>query len=1007
MKHYLLSIHKIMLALAMLSMLVGCSDTSDNIRGVDGMEIGETVQFTTMVPDVRSTTRTYEEWKTMVESYKPVQLDYTFTIEMWKQGATQASALNTYRPKQSTNVGADKIPNYDGTLESTSDVELYWQDNVNNWGFKAEANNNSLLADQSTQEKWLRMDYLKGHSYLPLWNSETGIGTNPEEIQYKTNKQWYADNRTAKDLSGLMPEEGEGDNMYKKVPLYMKHQRAWITVILKAGEGVQREALQYNTSEENIHMTINSYAEGIQGAFPIDKAWSREVLIHYDKDKNGPAANNVSTTRYDAIVMPHNYATKKEEEVIAKINLSGQNFSFYAGNDNRYLSAATEEQKAEADQAYNLQAGKHLTLEVTLSRESRKILITAWIEDWTEVATATICDDYGQNGDPVVIKDKDELIAFLTGNNNKPGSVGIIQPTELDLDAVSDWTGNYDLDATLNLAGCVLKTKHQLFKNLSSSANLVNGTVLVGNGATVDCAIADKNEGTIERINVLVPSETSTAKATVAGMVKENHGTIYQCRSDLTVSGTSGLTYNGTKFVGGIAALSTSPDGSMSVIDGCTVNASVNGVNDVYGGGIVGYTTGRVTNNTFEYGITVSQDIQFFKNIFARAGSEAVRAYGNKWPTTALNKIGNSEGTNLNTYEGTKYDAVLDSQVELDRIMITSSLNNTGKNYRISKSFTVGSDWDHGIKQDDYGANVNNVSFNLDGNGKTITLTGDKQVKTTDGSGLQTGTVSTYTTTTMLFNHVLGEIKDLILYLDKPLVAEPSVNDDPVKTYKGDDAIAPLAYAVYGVTGKLTNIKVKGADGTYVQSCTPAGLVVWAYGGASVTGCKVNIPVHMWLPESMGNDAKHYAGGIVACAGIATIKQCQYLGNSETSVSGAVTSTSAKKSQNYFYGGIVGGTSEKGSETPKLQITDCSSWFIAKRQSDSDPDKSSRGAIIAYTQYRSTATSLPSGMNPDKVSEGNWWQINAIGAHSWASGMTEETVIGKKNSVTPTYDINF
>lgn len=1006
--------------------MTSCSDAIDTMPDGGETVTGDKVMFTTLVPDVSATTRSAkDEWTQKVSAYKPVQLAYKFTVEMWKKGASVATASNTYSPMKHTDEGAVAIENYDGTLLPTGQTELYWQDNVNQWGFKAKSvSSESVEADQSSQEQWIYQDLLVGHSYLPIWTGDenTGSGTDPDKMQYKTNKEWYADNKTALQLSGLMVESNED---YKKIPLYMKHQRAWITFILRAGEGVKREALKYLTSDENIQMTINSFAEGSSEVLEITKPWSRETFIDYAEDKNGEAQEDVSTTRYDAIVMPHNYATKKDEEKIAVINLSGQKFSFYAGNDSRFLGNSTEEKKEQARQDYNLEAGKHLTIEATLSRESRKILITAWIEDWTEVATATICDDYGQNGDPEVIKSKTELIAFLSGNKNKQGNVGIIQPTELDLDAGGDWTGNYDLNATLNLAGCVFKTTHQLFKDMSASANLVNGTVLVGDGAEVACAIANTNNGTIERVNVTTTSELSTAKATIAGMVKENHGTIYQCTSTLTVDGATGYNVDGTKYIGGIAAVSISPSESMAVIDGCTVNASVNGTG-VSGGGIVGYVTGRVSNNIFEYGITVGQDVTNFKNIFAQAGNTAVRAYGNGWPTAVTNPINNSGAdTNPNNYTPPLYHAVFDSQAELDIIMKDQSqYNTTGKVCRISKSFSVSStngddNWFHGtVSANDYAAGVNNVSFTLDGNGKIITLTGTKTVKTTTGKNLSDGNVSDgtateYTTAPMLFNYILGEVKDLTIYLDKSLVASPSeAEKDGGKVYNAEDAIAPLAYAVYGENAKLTNVKVKAktdntapANNAYVQASTAAGLVVWAYGGATIENCKVNVPVRMWLPTGMGNDAKHYSGGIVGVAAKATIKQCWYLGNTETSVSGSEYSSSAKNSPNYYYGGIVGGTSTKDNETPELAIKDCASWFITTTTDEND--HSSRAGIIGYCCYAesSSASDVKNGMKDGN--EGNWWQLSSEGARTWASGYTEEKVIGKRNGVAPTYNDNF
>ena len=249
----------------------------------------------------------------------------------------------------------------------------------------------------------------------------------------------------------------------------------------------------------------------------------------------------------------------------------------------------------------------------------------------------------------------------------------------------------------------------------------------------------------------------------------------------------------------------------------------------------------------------------------------------------------------------------------------------------------------------------------------------------------------------MLFNYVLGEIKDLTLYLEKSIVAKPSVSEEG--KYNATDAIAPLAYAVRGTKAKLSNIKVKahkgsnGKNDVYVQAATPAGLVVWAFADASITNCKVQVPVKMWLPSTAGKQAKHYAGGIVACAAKASITESVYLVQSDDAMSPANNATG----DNNYYGGIVGGTAPKDSENPSLQIADCTSWFSATRGSS--------GSIIGYTCYATSASKpLLNGMNTAKKSEGNWWPLDKVGAYQWADGMSEEQVIGKRNSVTPTYD---
>lgn len=1002
-------------------LLIGCNNDELSVVNDEDSEImvGEQIQFTSMLPDDLNATRApKEEWATEVGKYSPVNHDYSFTVTMWKRNAeneSTKSGTSTYKPMQTTDIGSSPISGYDGTLKlAEGATALYWQDNVNKWGFTAEANNNTLASDQSTQEKWLAMDHLKGHSYLPVWDDKSGTGTDLDTPMYMTSKEWYKANQTALSQSGLMESSKED---YKKIPLYMKHQRAWITVILKAGEGVTREALAFDKSAENIRMAINSYtmSESNYNIQAVSQPWASEYFIDYEKDANGEAASKVSTTRYDAIVEPHNYGgVRKDEDVIAKINLSNQNFSFYASNDTRYYVNSTKEEKKEADAAYNLEAGKHLTITVTLSRESRKILITAWIEDWTEVVTSTICDDYGQNGDPIVINNRSELKAFLSDpKKNSQGSVGIIQPLEIDLDPSEDpvWSSDdYTLSATLNLAGSTLKTSHRLFKRMTSSANLVNGKVMIKDGTeNLQCAIALCNDGTIERVNVVTSGEDSQVKASLAGLVGINRGTIYQCSSTLPVYGTEAFNVKisetqsySLNFVGGIAAASaTTVSTLMSVIDGCTVNASVNGTEGIGGGGgIVGYALGRVTNNTFEYGITVKQDQTRFKNIVgAVAGLSAtedkkLRAYGNAWPTLVENDF--SAVDNPNNYPGTKFNAVIDCQDELDCVM-GSAYNVEDKNYRISKSFTVSSDndnWTHGTVSDDE-ASQDNVKFNLDGNDKTITLTGTKTVTTTDGTNSAEGDVTTYTTAPMLFNYVLGEIKNLTLYLEKSIVAQPSVSEEG--KYNATDAIAPLAYAVRGTKAKLSNIKVKahkgsnGKNDVYVQAATPAGLVVWAFDDASITNCKVQVPVKMWLPSTVENQAKHYAGGIVACAAKASITESVYLVQSDDAMSSANNATGA----NNYYGGIVGGTAPKDSENPSLQIADCTSWFSATRGSS--------GSIIGYTCYATSGSNL-NGMNTAKKSEGNWWPLDKVGACQLADGMSEEQVIGKRNSVTPTYD---
>lgn len=1021
---------------------VGCVDADERGDGIEGaIEVGDAVQFATYLPDNVATRATKEDWNTEIGNYKQVFRAYTFNIEMWKDGANAAvgSAIYKYEPTN-TIVNPDDVapenPTDDGTLIPADENKvLSWQDNVSKWGFKATAGSAKVSNDQSTGTKWLAQDKLEGYGYVPLWDdSKTGVdGYYGEyklgEFNYRTSKQWYADNKRLADPHVM----GDGNEKYRKIPLYLQHKRAWITVRLKAGEGVPREALDFSTSSTHITTIINSYGGGDDDV-KIDKALSREYKISYPASANLPEQNNMSSTRYDAIVEPYNYAENKEM-AIASITLNGQRFTFSADCDNRYATKGSDTSSAEYiawEDAYNLTGGKHLTIDVELSRESRKILITAWVEDWTIAATSTICDDYGNAGDPVVIQNKKQLLEFLMGDDNQAGTVAIIQPREMDLDEDGDWPdyvkdgeetinggSNLELKAMLNVAGAVITSKSQFIDKIASSGSILNGTFQMMNTAPIPTAIANQNEGTLERI--IVTNASGSASASQSGLVNVNYGTISQCSSTLRVYGT--LSGSQTQaYVGGIAAQSLYKDASTRpIIDACFVNASVDGDSGVQGGGIVGLAAGLVTNNTFEYGITLSQ--VDFKNIFHSVQSDyTLNATNNGWPTTAKNPVNSDENTNINVY-AIKYDAVIDRESQLKTLLTEGTWNSKTniQSFRISDNFTVNSaTWNFVSPSNDYNSDSNgNVFFKLNGNNKTITLTGtadneNSTVELWNGEKPSEGTITaTITTAPMLFNYIMGEIRDLTLYLDKPVVAKPSTGNDG--TYNANDAIAPLAYAVYGGNALVSNVNVRSAADTYVQAATPAGLVVWALSSSetsrpTIENCKVEADVRMWLNYNYSStSANMYAGGIVAMASKAIITQCKYRGKTDFTLIGAVKDEDYMTSNDKYpangdkcyYGGIVGGTTTKGNDydggSALLTITDCSSWY----ETSTEMSNRSHGSIIGISRYSNSNHDLLNGMAEGNT--GNWWQETSKGVAETAAGVSEEKSIGKRNSLRPEF----
>ena len=829
--------------------LTGCREAIGNLFS-EPIEPGDEVAFTATTPQ-RLSTRSDEAPQTL-------KLPYTLTIGMYKSDGSQEGTNGVY-----TTTTDDEI----GTLKAVT--PLYWPSTQVAYGFKAVAGSETLDTDQTTEKKWLAQDRLET---LP-----------DSEKVCKTAKEW-------KKLNESLGLKSDNDD-YKKVPLVLYHQRALITVILKAGEGVSAKALYYSAAQKDIHTRICSYGgETPDGIMPLASAY------YVDED---------STTRYDAIVAPHDYSKNPATDLITRISLSGQSYSFYAGNDSQFDS-----------DRYNLEAGKHLILTVTLGRNSREVHMTAYIEDWTEEVTNTICDDYGNAGVPIKIKNRDELIDFLKSDEkNKPGNVALVTDN-IDL---LDWDSSYDLNCTLNLGGKTIISNHRFLKSMADAATLQNGTIQIG--GTVDAAVAETNKGAIE--DVRVTTSGASAQATAAGVVVHNTGTISKCRSALKVSG-------GTEgYVGGIAATSLSAEGKIAIIDGCTVTNSVKG--GQVGGGIVGKANGYINNNTFEYGITLLQIKETHKNIVGEKQTDhSLTAENNAWPTKDENT-----GLDNATASEQRYDGIIDSGEELASSTSTT-YNSEGKRkrYRLAQDITVQK-------------TTGDVNYELDGNGKTIS------------------------TSAMIFNAITGKVHDLTVMVTDNLIATPDEN-------AATDAIAALAFEVHGDQAAIERVNVKMANGTKIQASNPAGLVVWVWDGATVSGCEATVNLFADVEAKNITQGRKFAGGLVSTVSHGTVTQC--ILHSGSTFAGTTSSI-------IYYGGIVGGIEKKdnSNDKPALTITDCTSFVTMTKDEH-------HGAILGNAmQAQALAT---------KDCQGNWWDADCNGVGT-CTGYSVEQAIGKRNAVTP------
>ena len=813
-RNYLYKLSQLVLMMTFILGTTGCNETLSSLFSDDISE-GEEVMFSASL-STNTVTRSLDGYSLPKEKYQ-------FTIGMYTDDTHKVDSgiYNT--------IIDDEV----GTLEAVT--PLYWHSTTTAYGFKATAGTTDLEADQTTEDNWLLQDRLEG-----------------EADGYRIARDWKSYNRETKLVSN--------DADYKKIFIPMQHKRSLISIILKAGEGVSRKALAYDVAENDLSARIYSYSDG--AAKPLEiMPLAKEEKIHYDKDKNGGAEDSVSTTRYDAIVQPYDYSANPSTDLITRISLSGQHYSFYAQND--YLFADPDNSNKAS---YNLEPGKRLVITVTLSRDSRKILMSAYVEDWTEEVTNTICDDYGNAGEPIKISNRTELIEFLASDEkNKPGNVALVT-NNIDLqDWGADYGLNYDLYCTLNLGGKTIMSNHRFLDSLQDAATLQNGNIQIG--GVVDAAVATTNKGAIE--DVRVTATDATAHATVAGVVVNNTGTISKCRSALKVSGGTG------DYVGGIAATSLSAESKIAIIDGCTVTNRVDG-GSKKGGGIVGMANGYINNNTFEYGITLNQDKTQFKNIVGERNNNhaTLNVENNAWPTVDDNSFGENR-PNTNAFEN-PYSGIIDCEDELKESTTSTIYNQDKKRYRLAKDITVQ-------------ATTGDVKYELDGNGKTIT------------------------TKAMIFNEVTGIIHNLTV----DVIADLTATQDATQA---TDGIAPLAFAVHGDGAEISNIKVKTLNNTVIKASNPAGVVVWAYDNATVKNCEVLVNLYANVSTSVTQGRK-FTGGIVSTASKTTVTQCIIHSGSKFDSTGASV---------IYCGGIVGGIENKSNSnnTPELTITDCTSFII-------------------------------------------------------------------------------
>ena len=906
-------------------LLTSCTDAVESLFS-DNIEEGEEVMFTTYLSENKVYSRAEalhdgDSYTLDNAQYSPAVAGYDFNVKMYEKTENAEPTL----------VGSATYSSQDKSAVLKPSSLLYWPSTQKKYAFEATAGSDILSDEQTTAELVQKQDLLHGYAFEPTITNDEWTD-NLNALNFHTASEW----------SKINKQRGISDS--RQIPLFIRHQRAMVTVILKAYDTYDKNKLSFSNygEDKSVIGYINSYKNN-------DSESSKDIKINpcaFEKDIVYGSATE-KTIAYQAVVEPHNYLT--DNDVITEVKIAGSRYRFRPSNDFKYKTDET------VKNAYNLQAGQHLIITATIGNDARQISITAQIEDWDTKTIKVSRDDFGNSGLQMTIPNKAKLIEFLNSTKyNVPGAVGIVTATSINLDEDSVlWESNYDLKATLNVAGATLCTSGRLLNNITSTGSLQNAKIKIPENVSLTSAVAKNNSGVINLVSV---NAASTATATVAGLVDNNDkGIITNCSSNLHVYG-DGIEYEGKKYVGGIAGVShsqTEGNAIIAAIDGCKVDARVDGTNDVYGGGIAGYADGQVSKNTFEYGITLLQDKdgitllqdkERFKNIVADYSKNGtVNNAGNSWVTKDVNICG--EVAFDNNYIN-PYDAVIDCQSELAEALTNTEYNLANKRYRLADNFTL-TNW----------TTIKDVTFILEGNNKTIT---------TDG---------------MLFKTISGKVSNLTVKINGNLIAVSNDNNT--------DAIAPFAYAVSGEDAEINNIKVKMTSDNYVQAANPSGLVVWAEKGAKIINCQSNAHVVAYLSKAPTNGASFLVGGIVSNANNSEISGCSY--HAADSTLYQRVATGATEYDKVFFGGILGGINSTHEITLNdgnisdydVMIKSCNSWFVPAEKSKNT------GTIVGYSVYNNN-------MLIDTNCQGNWWKDTTSPTIGNKTGS-----VGTRNSVAP------
>ena len=223
-------------------LLTSCTDAVESLFS-DNIEEGEEVMFTTYLSENKVYSRAEvshagDNYTLDNAQYSPAVAGYKFNVKMYEKTENAEPTL----------VGSATYSSQDKSAVLKPSSLLYWPSTQKQYAFEATAGAATLSDEQTTPKLVQKQDLLHGYAFEPTITNDEWTD-NLNALNFHTPAEW----------SKINKQRGISDS--RQIPLFIRHQRAMITVVLKAYNTYDKKKLAFENygDGKSVIGYINSY----------------------------------------------------------------------------------------------------------------------------------------------------------------------------------------------------------------------------------------------------------------------------------------------------------------------------------------------------------------------------------------------------------------------------------------------------------------------------------------------------------------------------------------------------------------------------------------------------------------------------------------------------------------------------------------------------------------------------------------------------------------------------